>query len=101
VYVKIQHWYGNGTGNVTASGAFTVGHVLAAANTGGTSVIDGGATAIAATNTFNGGDVICAHGGDTTVGSETITAGTANSLTLSAIQTVYVLPGTQLGVTGV
>jgi hypothetical protein len=100
VYVKIQHWYGNGTGNVTASGAFTVGHVLAAANTGGTSVIDGGATAIAATNTFNGGDVICAHGGDTTVGSETITAGTANSLTLSAIQTVYVLPGTQLGVTG-
>jgi hypothetical protein len=97
----VIQWPGStGTGNVTASGTFTVGHILAAANTGGTSVIDGGAPAIAATNTFNGGDVICAHGGDTTVGSEAIVGGTANSLTLSTIQSIYVLPGTQLGVTG-
>ena len=44
--------------------------------------------------------MICGHGGDTTIGSETITAGTANSLTLTAIQSIYVLPGTQLGVIG-
>lgn len=41
---------GSGSGNVTASGSFTNGHVVVANNTSGTSVVDGGALATVATS---------------------------------------------------
>jgi hypothetical protein len=48
----------------------------------------------------NGGDVLCAHGGDVTILSNAITAGTATSLTVAALPNYMKIPGTVIGVTG-
>jgi hypothetical protein len=49
---------------------------------------------------YNGGDLLCAHGGDVTIGSSAITAGTATTLTVSSLQAAFFTPGTLIGITG-
>jgi hypothetical protein len=51
-------------------------------------------------NSYNGGDVLCAHGGDTANLSNAITAGTATSLTVATLPNYMKIPGTVIGVTG-
>jgi hypothetical protein len=51
-------------------------------------------------NSYNGGDVLCAHGADTTILSNAITAGTATSLTVATLPSYMKIPGTVIGVTG-
>jgi hypothetical protein len=49
---------------------------------------------------YAGGDLICAHGGDVSIGSTAITGGTATSLSVSALPSAYKLAGALVGVTG-
>jgi hypothetical protein len=67
---------------------------------------NGGATTIGCSsgssiiNSYNGGDVLCAHGGDVTNLNTAITAGTSTSLSVASLPSYMKIPGTLIGVTG-
>jgi hypothetical protein len=112
--LNIQHSYGASLSNpMTTVGDTIYGGSSGAptrlplGSTGRVLTVNAGATApqwitpsYVPTVSYNGGDLLCAHGGDMTIGSATITAGTATTLTVSGIQAAYSTPGTLVGVTG-
>jgi hypothetical protein len=50
--------------------------------------------------TYNGGDLICAHGGDTTISATAITGGTGTSVTVSSVSGEFKFPGALVGIAG-
>jgi hypothetical protein len=90
--------YGGASGTPSRLGIGTAGQVL---------TVNSGATAptwqtpsYAPSVSYAGGDLVCAHGGDTSIGSVAITGGTSTSITVGSSISPYYLPGALVGITG-
>jgi hypothetical protein len=91
--------YGGSGGSPAKLGIGTAGQVL---------TVNGGAPAwqtagYAPTVSYVGGDLVCAHAADTTIGANTITAGTSTTLTGTALVASHpemMIPGAIIGVIG-
>jgi hypothetical protein len=113
--LNIQHGYSSAslTNPMTTAGDTIYGGISGAptrlplGTAGQVLTVNSGATApqwqtpsSAPVVSYNGGDLLCAHGGDVTIGSSAITAGTATTLTVSSLQAAFFTPGTLIGITG-